>query len=420
MAGNDIHLESNSPPAAEPGDDTSVTLSEVLIVTPRWARDGGVGAHVQASGALLARQGLQVHVLAAQVEAGEPVGGLTVHHSPELFDAGSPMEKRLGGARSLLPTVTHLHQVDDPQIVEFMRQTAPVVISAHGYTACTAGVYYFSPGEECTRSHGLGCVPNLLARGCSHASHRKTIATLPGKYRRATGGLDALRRADLAVSYSSSVDRHLAANGIARRTVVPYFPTMATRPGSGHGTRRRVVFAGRIVLAKGIDVLIRAARRVDAEFVICGEGRRLQDMRDLARELGVAERVSFKGWLDAERLADEFANASLVVIPSVWPEPFGLVGIEALAAGRPAVASATGGVGDWLEDGVAGLCVPPGDEGELARALNELLADPDRQQTMGTAGRRLVAERFSPERHVTALLNGYRAARSGWESGLHS
>ena len=54
-------------------------------------------------------------------------------------------------------------------------------------------------------------------------------------------------------------------------------------------------------------------------------------------------------------------------MPSLWPEPFGLVGIEALAAGRPVVASATGGIGDWLEDGVGGLMVPPGDPGALAR-----------------------------------------------------
>jgi glycosyltransferase involved in cell wall biosynthesis len=243
------------------------------------------------------------------------------------------------------------------------------------------------------------------------------MAALPGKYRGTSRGLEALRRADLAVSYSSSVDRHLATNGIARRTVVPYFPTMTPKEGSGHATRRRVVFAGRIVLAKGIDVLIRAARHVDAEFVICGEGRRLNDMRRLTQKLGIAQRVCFKGWLDADSLADEFANASLVVMPSVWPEPFGLVGIEGLAAGRPAVASSTGGIVDWLEHGVVGLRVPPGDESELARALNELLADPGRQETMGMAGRRVVADRFSPERHVAALVDGYQRARSSWQAG---
>jgi glycosyltransferase involved in cell wall biosynthesis len=236
------------------------------------------------------------------------------------------------------------------------------------------------------------------------------------KYRSATRGLAALRDAELAVSYSSSVDRHLAANGITRRMVVPYFPTMAPKPATDADEGRRVVFAGRLVRPKGVDVLVRAARDVDAEFVICGDGRELEPMRSLAAELGVQERVRFRGWLDAEQLAEELANASIVVVPSVWPEPFGLVGIEGQAAGRPAVASSTGGIPDWLEDGVSGLCVPPGDSRRLAQALNELLADPQRRRAMGIAGKQAVAARFSAETHLRALLSGYRAARSTWES----
>jgi glycosyltransferase involved in cell wall biosynthesis len=145
------------------------------------------------------------------------------------------------------------------------------------------------------------------------------------------------------------VDRHLSANGVTRREVIPLFTTMVPRTGSGHAARRRVVFAGRIVAPKGVDVLIRAARTVDAEFVICGDGWRLDAMRKLAQRLGVLERVRFKGWLGADELAQELADASVVAIPSVWPEPFGLVGIEALAAGRPVVASSTGGITDWRQ-----------------------------------------------------------------------
>jgi glycosyltransferase involved in cell wall biosynthesis len=90
------------------------------------------------------------------------------------------------------------------------------------------------------------------------------------------------------------------------------------------------------------------------------------------------------------------------------------VGIEAQAAGRPVIASATGGVGDWLEDGVNGLLFKPGDARDLARALEELLADPDRQAAMGAAGRQIVQERFTAERHVAALMQAYDSARDTW------
>jgi glycosyltransferase involved in cell wall biosynthesis len=402
----------NAPQAPASQGAPARKLGSVLLITPRWARDGGVGAHVEASAAALARDGREVNVLVARDESNQRIDGVNVHTHPELCKPQASLDARLGDILSLFPSVVHLHQVDTPEIVDAIQPSAPVVISAHGYTACTSGVHYFAAGHECTRAHGPGCWPNLIFRGCAHT---RDPTSFPARYRGATARLEALRKADLAVSYSSAIDRHLEVNAVIRRAIVPYFPTMVARQGSGHGTRRRVVFAGRVVHPKGVGVLIRAAREVDGEFVVCGDGLQLDAMRRLARRLGVDERVRFTGWLGAEQLADELANASVVVVPSLWPEPFGLVGIEAFAAGRPAVASATGGIGDWLEDGVSGFTVPPGDSGRLAQALNELLSDPELQTRMGEAGRKTVSDRFSTSHHLAALVAAYESARSSWE-----
>jgi glycosyltransferase involved in cell wall biosynthesis len=366
-----------------------------------------------ASAAALAEHGISVHVVAARAESDASVAGVTVHRSPDLLNARVSPSRRLGDGMEIRPAVIHLHQFEDPDAVTFMRLSAPVVLSVHGYSACTSGVHYFRPGHECTRPHGAGCVPNLLARGCAHTRDPRA---LPSAYRRTTRAVRALRDADLAISYSSTIDRHLSENGVSPRSVIPLFTTIAPASESGDHERRRVVFAGRVVTPKGVGVLIRAARAVDGEFVICGDGWQLDAMRRLARRLGVLDRIRFTGWLGAEELARELAGASVVVMPSLWPEPFGLVGIEALAAGRPVIASATGGVVDWLTDGVNGLLVRPGDASALARALNELLCDPARQRAMGAAGRAMVAARFSPERHVAALLDAYHLARAEWDS----
>ncbi len=400
----------------------------VLLGTPLWGRNGGVAAHVQTSARLLAEQGLRVTVAAAKVDPDLHVPGVTVHHSTELFKAYVPVDARLGAAASASPDVIHLHQLDDPEVVAALRIKAPVVVSAHGYTACTAGVHYFRPGQECARPHGPGCVPNLALRGCAHVRNPRQ---LPASYRQTTRALEALRGADLAVAYSNAVERHLAVNGVTRRAVIPLFVTLAPHPPHpphpphGHAqdsAQRRVLFAGRVVKPKGLGVLIRAMRTVDAELVVCGDGMQLTAMRRLARRAGVERRVRFRGWLDPKQLARELANTSVVAIPSLWPEPFGLVGIEALAAGRPVVASLTGGIPDWLEDGVTGVGVQPGDVRGLARALAALLADPRRQRAIGAAGREMVATRFSPTRHVEALLEAYRAARVSWEkpTGLNA
>ncbi|HEY2718759.1 MAG TPA: glycosyltransferase family 4 protein, partial [Solirubrobacteraceae bacterium] len=322
------------------------------------------------------------------------------------------MAERIGDALERDYSVIHTHQYDDPLVTAHLQRHAPLLSSVHGFSACTSGVHYFRPGHECTRAHGPGCVPNLLARGCAHTRDPRW---LPQSYKRASAHRSSLQRADMTITYSSAIDRHMARNGVTRRTIVPLFSTVPVAHGSGHERRRRVVFAGRLVRPKGVDVLIRAAREVEGEFVICGNGKRLAALRRLAERLGVAERVTFAGWLGPEQLAHELAEASVVAIPSLWPEPFGLVGIEAFAAGRPVVASATGGIEDWLEHGRSGLCVKPGDVGALARALDELLSDPERQRKMGAAGRATVEERFTEQRHVAALLNAYAAARETWQ-----
>jgi glycosyltransferase involved in cell wall biosynthesis len=392
---------------------TMTVPSSVLLVTPRWVRDGGVGAHIEASAAALTCRGVHVSVVAARIESEERIAGVEVHHSPQLFKADVPVEQRFGQALASRPAVVHLNQLDEPEVVEYLqeRHGAPVVISAHGYLACTSGVHYFRPGQECTRAHGPGCVPNLL-----RCAHTRDPRNLPASYKQAGRALAALRRADLAVSYSSAVDRHLEINAVGRRRLVPYCPTVQARSAGGHAERRLVVCAGRVVTPKGVSTLIRAARLVDAHFVVAGDGWQLEAMHRLARRLGVQERVTFTGWLAPEALAEQLAEASIVVVPSWWPEPFGLVGIEAFAAGRPVIASATGGIGDWLDDGVSGVMVPAGDVEALARALNELLDDPERQAAMGAAGRAAAAARFSPEHHVTAILDAYGAAIEHWQS----
>ncbi|HTY96277.1 MAG TPA: glycosyltransferase family 4 protein [Solirubrobacteraceae bacterium] len=383
----------------------------VLIVVPRWVRDGGVATSTAGSAQALAARGMRVAILAAKIESDLVPPGVTMFESRRLFDREAPEAERIGEALSWEPSLVHLHQLGDPAVVEFLRRTAAVVISAHSFVACTSGVHYFRPGQECLRPHGPGCVPNLL-----RCAHTRNPFWLRKGYALAGRELAALRLADMAVSYSSAVDRHLRINGIERRRMAPYFPTVTPARPSDRAGSPRVVFAGRVVAPKGVATLVRAAREVDARFIVCGDGWQLPAMRRLATRLGVQERVEFAGWLEPGPLAQEFADASLVCVPSVWPEPFGIIGIEGFAAGRPAVASRTGGIGDWLEDGVSGLMFPAGDAPALARALNQLLADGGRRDEMGAAGKATLEAKFTLDHHVAAISEAYGAAREAWQA----
>src|SRR5262249_34443302 len=142
--------------------------------------------------------------------------------------------------------------------------------------------------------------------------------------------------------------------------------------GVGDGS---LLFLGRVVPQKGLDTLVRCLRHVRsaARLVVAGDGPDLGRVRQLTQTLGLAHRVSFVGWVSPEHKAVLCERASVVVIPSVWPEPFGLVGLEAMSHGRPVVAFDVGGISDWLQDGVTGYLVRPYDVEEMARRIDHLL-----------------------------------------------
>jgi glycosyltransferase involved in cell wall biosynthesis len=229
-------------------------------------------------------------------------------------------------------------------------------------------------------------------------------------YRETGRRLDVLRTSDAVVCYSSAVERHLEVNGIKSSWRVPLFSELVEAPAT-YDAEGPITYIGRIVQAKGVDILIRAAPLLNREVAIFGDGWAADGLRDLVAANGVEDRVTFHGWASPSVRESAYQAASVVAVPSRWPEPFGLVGLEAFAHARPVVASETGGISDWLEHGVSGLQVDVSRPDELANAINRIINDPALGERMGQAGRRSSMERFSPDAHVRELEKVYAAVK---------
>ena len=165
-----------------------------------------------------------------------------------------------------------------------------------------------------------------------------------------------------------------------------------------------VVAVGRLVEQKGHRYLLQAwptviAARPDARLLVVGDGPWRARLAEEARALGVTDTVTFTGW--RRDVPAILAAANLCAHPSLW-EGFGLVLLEAMAAGTPIVASRVSSIPEIVLDGQIGWLVPPRDRTGLAEAILRLLADPERCRAMGEAARRRVLETFSPERMVRA------------------
>lgn len=193
-------------------------------------------------------------------------------------------------------------------------------------------------------------------------------------------------------------------------------PGFLDRPIAPWPRPRRVLFVGRIMAHKGIDVLIQAVDP-DTELTVIG---RVNDERYYAdlQQLAAGRKVTFNTNASDDDLARAYGSASVFVLPSVYvdcygkqhpkAELLGLVLLESMASETPVVCTQVGGMPEFVDDGVTGFIVPPGDPEALGRRIRELLDEPDKAQQMGAAGRRAVAERFTWDQVARRCLSAYR------------
>jgi glycosyltransferase involved in cell wall biosynthesis len=180
-----------------------------------------------------------------------------------------------------------------------------------------------------------------------------------------------------------------------------------------YGLDNFVLFVGRLAKNKGLKYLVKAAPEIlkefpDTKFVLIGEDEGMKEkLLVQAGNLDVRDRLLFLGKLDDEEVAQAFLDCNLFVLPSEF-EAFGIVLIEAMAAGKPVVTTKVGGVPYVVKDGEMGTLVDYADSNQLAGAIIELLRDEDKRKTMGQAGKDHVEKNYSVERVVDKLEGVYK------------
>lgn len=251
----------------------------------------------------------------------------------------------------LRPDRVHVHNVVNPAVLEWAAGVdAVMTVQDHRF---------FCPGRGKWTLDGRVCGEALGRQVCAGCFDD------PGYFEDILGltaeRLESLQRMRLTV-LSSYMRRELLQAGVAaeRITVVPPVAYGLDRDAPADGPPC-VLFAGRVVAAKGIRDALEAWRRSGSglPFLVAGTG-------PLRREIE-AEGVEAPGWLDRRRLSAAYRRAAVVVMPSRWQEPFGIVGLEALTLGTPVAAWDSGGVREWHPGGA--LLAPWGDVDGLAEAL---------------------------------------------------
>jgi len=398
----------------------------VLVVHNRYssAQPSGENTVVDQEVGLLRAAGHRVEVferrsddIAARSLPGKAVVPLLVPWNPAVR---SELAARLRAER---PDVVHVHNVFpllSPAVLAACADAGvPAVATLHNYTqVCPPGTLR-RDGRPCSECVGGAPLP-AVRHGCYRNSRPATVplaVSLSVNRRRWWSGVERF----FCISAAQRDVLVRAGMPTERLTVKHNFVPDPAERRSGAG--EHLLFLGRLAEAKGVRVLmaawdgIAASGGVGVPLVIAGTGP-LE--REVTAWAAGRDDVRYVGLYDPARCRRALARSVAVVAPSTWLEAFGLVVVEAMAAGVPAVAAGHGAFAELVEDGVTGLLHRPGEPASLASCLRRITAGPARNREMGRAARRRYEQGFSPAVGLEGLVEGYRTAiavRYGGGSG---
>ncbi|MGV3757381.1 MAG: glycosyltransferase family 4 protein [Verrucomicrobiota bacterium] len=304
------------------------------------------------------------------------------------------------------PDIVQVHQMDHPFFLELAGRNVPTVRFLHDQSwFCSAGDRMVNGYEACHRPHGAACLWHHYASGCGG----KHPAGNWQRWQRVQRNLTQGRQQHFQVA-SEFMARGLAENGISRKAIEVVMLYARKPLTTEEVVPGRVVVASRLVPAKGVHLVVEAMselRDVACSLVIAGDGPERTRLEAQVKSLGLAERVRFLGEVSPVQVDDEIAKAELVVTPTLRPEPFGLIGPEGMAHGKPVVAFAGGATLEWLQNGVNGSIVAVRSAPALAGVMSSLLSNRPQMQDMGKNGQLMWGEKFSEEAYIQRLLASF-------------
>ncbi len=313
------------------------------------------------------------------------------------------------------PDVVHIHNTFpllSPSVLYACRdEGVPVVITLHNYRLLCAGGSFFRDGAIC-RDCVSGPAIQAVKHGCyknsrlatapvalSNAVHRQAWRTLVSAYI----FISAAQR-DLLAELDLPPERVFVRHNLIPRRTMPQWRAASTRAlrgttrrGQGHpgpdGRRGTTYLPG--AGDDALDLVIAGTGLLHAEVATWAESR---------------PSVRLAGHVSDEQAAALMSRSRAVILPSIWAEPFGLVAVEAMAAGTACIASDHAALPELITHGVDGTLVPPADPRALADAIADVQARPDTYASYGQAARETYQKKFDPEQNIDQLLGIYRYA----------
>lgn len=392
-------------------------VMKLLFVHQHLGAQGGAEANIQLSAKELQRRGHEIGLLhGSGTGKSEDEWRKTFSWRFVLPDeTGAESVNKV--VREFQPELIYVHNLDNLEVMEaLLNSSLPLVrmVHDHGMYCMRRYKYNYFTRVPCFRAASFYCVFPCLAFVA-----RNRAGGFPIKWVSYTAKRKEIRlnqRCQRLVVYSQYAKDELLRNGFDAQRIEIHVPIRCwgtEAQVSSFSDRNLILFAGQIVRGKGVDVLLEALAKVRVPFecIILGDGNHREHCEQLCARLGLNGRVRFQGFVLRQELKSFYLETSVFVVSSLWPEPFGLVGPEAMRYGLPVVAFDTGGIREWLIDGETGYLVPWMDTDLFAARIEQLLTNKDLARQMGRRGLERVNHEYDASRQIDSLESMFRRVR---------
>ena len=395
---------------------------KLLFVHERWGAFGGAETNLQSAAGELRNRGHQLGILHGPgTGQGEKEWSETFSTRAALWPKGPVAVQNM--LREFRPDLVYVHKMGDLAVLDsLLASRVPLVRMVHDHDVYCMRSYKYDPFTRaiCTRPASPYCI--FPCGACVARARGRDFPFKWVSYAAKRKEIRLNQQFNCLIVATGYMKGELLRNGFKKEKIKIHPPVpvnLSSSQGAAPETpsktvRNRILYVGQIIRGKGVDVLLEslAQIRIPFECLILGEGNHRSFCERLSRRLGLQDRVHFLGFVSQNELPSYFTEANLMVLSSVWPEPFGAAGLEGMRFGLPVVAFDAGGISEWLIDGENGFLVPWMDRTTFATRVQQLLMDKGIARQMGQRGARLVSERFDFSDYVTALERTFEEVQS--------
>lgn len=317
--------------------------------------------------------------------------------------------------------IIHMHSISNKNLVKFCLDIKPVIRSMHEPRMfCPGRQKFFLKSETiCQKPFGLHCCMHAYTEKCQDSRRPSEVVKSYSNVKFEINS--AANRYKHIIAMSNYIKNEAVLAGFSKQsiTVNPYFtliPKEIDEKLHKEKNIKRIVFVGRLHPSKGVHTLIRSLKNIlknqdNVLLDIIGDGLFKNELLNLISLENIpTEKIIFHGWLSHFDTIQKIKEAYLVVFPSIYPEAFGIVGIEAMMYSKPVVAFDAGGVSEWLKNDITGFLVEVKNENKFEEKINTLLNNETLYREFSLNAKNSALEKFTPETHLISLVELYKSS----------